>query len=274
MFTKCPSCHTEISFEPPSNAPAGYKHRIKCPNPSCGVTISVALPPKQVVAPAPMGTQVANPAAIPGAPETSGVALEAAQTSGKVRYKGRARSLFMLILSLIFVAANVLAYLIRTGVMPEIAFLGWTSALLIPLQFDGILLIESLIADFQGVLASLQGEFMMLEIIMFVVPTALLLFAGILFIANLIGVFAGKYGKTGNVIFSILIFLLSVACFGRLLILGLLSGGGNIDFAAFFNNALANDLIGLIGAGVGLLMFIFAIIFAAIRKKTREPKIN
>ena len=47
MFTKCPSCHTEISFEPPKNAPAGYKHRLKCPNPNCGVTISVVIPSKQ-----------------------------------------------------------------------------------------------------------------------------------------------------------------------------------------------------------------------------------
>ena len=49
MFTKCPSCHTEISFDPPKNAPAGYKHRLKCPNPNCGVTISVVIPSKQPV---------------------------------------------------------------------------------------------------------------------------------------------------------------------------------------------------------------------------------
>ena len=49
MFTKCPSCHTEISFDAPKNAPAGYKHRLKCPNPNCGVTISVVIPAKQPV---------------------------------------------------------------------------------------------------------------------------------------------------------------------------------------------------------------------------------
>lgn len=45
MYTRCPSCRAEISFEPPADAaslPDGYKHRIKCP--SCGVTIGVKLP--------------------------------------------------------------------------------------------------------------------------------------------------------------------------------------------------------------------------------------
>jgi hypothetical protein len=45
MYTRCPSCRAEISFEPPVNAtslPDGYKHKIKCP--SCGVTIAVKIP--------------------------------------------------------------------------------------------------------------------------------------------------------------------------------------------------------------------------------------
>ncbi|HBW06002.1 MAG TPA: hypothetical protein DEF02_05510, partial [Clostridiales bacterium] len=44
MYTRCPSCRAEISFEPPANMeslPDGYKHRIKCP--SCGVTIGVKI---------------------------------------------------------------------------------------------------------------------------------------------------------------------------------------------------------------------------------------
>ena len=55
MYTRCPSCRAEISFEPPrnlANLPQGYKHRIRCPN--CGVTISVKIPNTAVVAtPAP-----------------------------------------------------------------------------------------------------------------------------------------------------------------------------------------------------------------------------
>ncbi|MBO5776861.1 MAG: hypothetical protein J6R34_00255, partial [Clostridia bacterium] len=51
MYTRCPSCRAEISFEPPVHAdslPDGYKHKIKCP--SCGVTIGVKIPRHEAVA--------------------------------------------------------------------------------------------------------------------------------------------------------------------------------------------------------------------------------
>ena len=44
MYTRCPSCRSEISFDPPANKdslPENYRHRIKCP--SCGVTIGVKI---------------------------------------------------------------------------------------------------------------------------------------------------------------------------------------------------------------------------------------
>ena len=45
MFTRCPSCKSEISFEPPENfefLPNGYRHRLQCPN--CGIAIGVSIP--------------------------------------------------------------------------------------------------------------------------------------------------------------------------------------------------------------------------------------
>ena len=45
MFTRCPSCKNEISFEPPENyefLPDGYRHRLQCPN--CGIAIGVRIP--------------------------------------------------------------------------------------------------------------------------------------------------------------------------------------------------------------------------------------
>lgn len=45
MFTRCPSCKSEISFEPPENfefLPDGYRHRLQCPN--CGIAIGVRIP--------------------------------------------------------------------------------------------------------------------------------------------------------------------------------------------------------------------------------------
>jgi len=277
MFTKCPSCHTEISFEPPANAPAGYKHRIKCPNPACGVTISVALPSKQAAAPATPApaAQTAAPAVAPTAYAPVPSAMEASQTSGKVKYKGRARSLFMLIFSLLFVALNVVAFLIATGKMAGIAALGMGSATIgetVYVPFDGISFIMMLIKDFAGTTALFSGQLMMFSILMYVVPAALLLFAGILALSNLIGFLAGKYGKTGNVIFSLLVFILSAAVMFQSFIIITLSGT-SVDFMTYIQAILANQLVSIIAVGVGFLFFIFSIIFGAKKKKVKEPKI-
>ena len=273
MFTKCPSCRTEISFEPPSNAPAGYKHRIKCPNPACGVTISVALPSKQAAAPVTAtGAPIAAPATTPEASVPQDAALEATKSSGKVKYKGRARSFMMLLFSLIFVALNVVSYLISTGKMSGIAAIGLVASGTSFVPFNGIPLFIAIIKDFATVKALFVGDFMVFNLIVFVLPAALLLFAGILTLSNLIGFIAGKYGKTGNVIFSLFTFIFAAGIMFQGFIVAILMKAP-IDFAAYFQNLLNNSLISIIAAGVGLLFFIFAIIFAAKKKKAKEPKI-
>lgn len=259
MFTKCPSCHTEISFEPPSNAPAGYKHRIKCPNASCGVTISVALPTKQVVAPAPVGTQVGNPALTPGETAPSNAALEAGVSSGKVRYKGRARSVFMFILSLLLVAICIVPYLIGKGIIPATV----ASISLAPLASYDVITIGTAIAkDFSGFFANISQptNYFML------VPIAYALFVLIMFISNFIGIFAGKYGKTGNVIFSLLAFLATI---------GILLSDYRfpVEFGAYIQALIKFSLVTVIVAGLALLVFIITIILAAVKKKAKEPKI-
>lgn len=48
MYTQCPRCHTEITFEPPIKKKEGYVHRIKCPNHTCGAIICVDVPPASI----------------------------------------------------------------------------------------------------------------------------------------------------------------------------------------------------------------------------------
>ncbi|MCM1306315.1 MAG: hypothetical protein NC037_04945 [Bacteroides sp.] len=70
MYTRCPSCRSEISFDPPANKdslPENYRHRIKCP--SCGVTIGVKINQNPQVLAQPYGRpQLAPP---PGARTTA-----------------------------------------------------------------------------------------------------------------------------------------------------------------------------------------------------------
>lgn len=64
MYTRCPSCRSEISFDPPPNKdalPENYRHRIKCP--SCGVTIGVKINQNPQILSQPIGRpQLAAPA--------------------------------------------------------------------------------------------------------------------------------------------------------------------------------------------------------------------
>lgn len=273
MFTKCPSCRTEISFEPPSNAPSGYKHRIKCPNPACGVTISVALPSKQAATPAAApGAPIGTPSTTPEAFEQNEAALETQQTSGKVKYKGRARSFLMLIFSLIFVALNVVAYLVSTGKMAGIQAIGLVVSGTDFVPFNGIPFFITLVKDFAFVKTLFVGEFVVYNLVVYILPPALLLVAAILAISNLVGLIAGKYGKTGNVIFALLLFILSVGVlFQQFIVLTLLKLP--VAFGDYFKGVFEAGLIYIIAAGVGLLFFIVAIILAAKKKKTKEPKI-
>lgn len=65
MYTRCPSCRSEISFDPPANKdslPENYRHRIKCP--SCGVTIGVKINQAPQILSQPIRPQLAAP---PGA---------------------------------------------------------------------------------------------------------------------------------------------------------------------------------------------------------------
>ena len=118
MYTRCPSCRAEISFEPPANMetlPDGYKHRIKCP--SCGVTIGVKIN-KIDAAPA---TLVQQSSAYNQQTSFEPVyAEDMAQAPSKKAAKqdkrsGVGRNITMMIMSLLFIAASVVGFLINSG---------------------------------------------------------------------------------------------------------------------------------------------------------------
>ena len=151
MYTKCPACRAEISFEAPKNIadlPQGYRHRLRCPN--CGVTIKVKLPDAPVDATsAPTYTTVTTaPIPVqeePGTlkateytpdPEFNAENLEDLQTSAKPKKKaGRPRSIAMMIFSLLFIAISILAYV---GV--KIPFVGDYSTYVNPIAGFEVLL--------------------------------------------------------------------------------------------------------------------------------------
>ena len=310
MYTRCPSCRAEISFEPPKNLadlPQGYKHRIRCPN--CGVTISVKLPDSTAVAKtAPTYTyddpnkQGYDPVRMgEGTAETKGEARDIKKADKKKAMKScRPRSIFMLLFSLIFVAINVLAYL-----DVKIPYVETYST-----YFNGIQVIENIIKDAQGFIAGFTGGDMLVLIgtIYALIPAIIFVLAGIVALMNLIGLIIGKFGKTFNVIFTILVFVFSIAFFAIPLLVAtkaFAAASSTFGFLDYFNVILGKytfpaDMsvtkIGEIGDAVapfielgpasngtsptnfihlaipalGLIYFILGIIGAAIPKKRKE----
>ncbi len=118
MYTRCPSCRAEISFEPPANAaslPDGYKHKIKCP--SCGVTIGVKIPRlDSAIQPTftPQNPYAVSPEPVFVEQPVSLVEIPAPAQEKKKPY-GRAANIFALLFSAILALVLGLAYLVNTG---------------------------------------------------------------------------------------------------------------------------------------------------------------
>mgnify|MGYP000387577793 CR=1 FL=1 len=118
MYTRCPSCRAEISFEPPANMetlPDGYKHRIKCP--SCGVTIGVKInkidaAPATLVQQAPAYNQQTNFEPVYSEDVAQAPSKKAAKANKR---SGVGRNIVIMIMSLLFVAASVVGFLINNG---------------------------------------------------------------------------------------------------------------------------------------------------------------
>ncbi len=199
MYTRCPSCRAEISFEPPANMeslPDGYKHRIKCP--SCGVTIGVKInkidtAPATLVQQAPAYTQPqtnfepvytnANEEAVP-------------QKKAVAKHSGIGRNITMMLMSLLFIALSVVGYLVNKGTIKIEGGLYGVGI------FDGISAWDLLIQN-PSAFASLFSD-VALGVIT-IIPMVVFTLAGINLIVALISAFGKKYGRAYNLIMSIVL---------------------------------------------------------------------
>ncbi len=201
MYTRCPACKSEIAFEPPANIaslPEDYKHRIKCP--SCGVTIGVKLNKieRQPVQETPLAV---SPIETPAAEQP--VTVPERSLDKPKKKAGTGRNIFMMIVSLLFIAASVLAYLINTNTVNigESTFgLGY---------IDGIACWELLVTDFANFKAMFEAD--MVAGILAIMPMALFTLSCITFIVALISACGKKYSRAFNLIWAIIIFVAGLA---------------------------------------------------------------
>ena len=203
MYTRCPSCRAEISFEPPVHAdslPDGYKHKIKCP--SCGVTIGVKIPRHEAVA---QPAYNPNPITAPieenyyNAPADNTPVYEEnyAPTKAKKKGFGRAASAFAMIWALLLTGIFVVAYLANTSVIPSLPILAGLE------KFDAI---SDVIAWCQpGAFADQWAKDGLMMLWQFV-PAVTLLFAFIHLVVSFSCLCAGKYSKGYNVIWTLILF--------------------------------------------------------------------
>ncbi len=269
MYTRCPSCRAEISFEPPANMeslPDGYKHRIKCP--SCGVTIGVKInkidtTPATLVQQAPAYTQPqTNFEPVYANEEAAAVP----QTKVKAKHSGVGRNITMMIMSLLFIALSVVGYLVNEGkITNDLYGISW---------FDGITYWDILIQDadvFSLVFAGADGKLDILGGIVTIIPMILFTLAGINFVVALVSACGKKYGRAYNLIMSVILAGLSIfmafypfVCFnteGEKLLPYLQGIVTKEEFALF------------VSVGLGLLQLIFGLCFCKSLKR-KEKKIK
>lgn len=259
MYTRCPSCRAEISFEPPANMetlPDGYKHRIKCP--SCGVTIGVKINKIDT-----------NPATLVGQapaynnPQTN---FEPVYTSTDVptttakakpaKRSGVGRNIIMMLMSLLFIAISVVGFLINQGVIGNPLFgLG---------LFDGITSWAFIVTKF----AALKESFAISIVVGIsnVLPAALFTLACINFLVAFISACGKKYGRAWNLISSILI--AGVAIFAMFVNFIGYKGG----IAQYFKDLISIGAFAyIIVAALGLVQLIFGLCFtkSLVKKQKR-----
>ncbi len=261
MYTRCPSCRAEISFEPPANMetlPDGYKHRIKCP--SCGVTIGVKInkidtQAATLVQQAPAYTQPqTNFEPVYNNEET------VAAPAKKAKHSGVGRNVVMMLMSLLFVALTVVAYFVNAGKIKNDLFgIG---------AFDGISGWIALVKD-TDFFKVVFDQSVLLGII-YILPMALLVLAGINFIVAFISACGKKYGRAYNVVSGILIGLIAIAVLFAQFVLKNKEGLG---FGAYYKAFVTKEYVVLAGAALGLLQIIFCLCFTkSLERKEKKAK--
>ncbi len=260
MYTRCPSCRAEISFEPPANMetlPDGYKHRIKCP--SCGVTIGVKInkidtQAATLVQQAPAYTQ----------PQTNFEPVynsegTAAVPAKKAKHSGVGRNVVMMLMSLLFVALTVVGYFVNTG---KIA-----NSLYGIATFDGI---SGWIDLFKG------GDIIKLWFdadikagIVYILPMALLLLSFVNFLVAFISACGKKYGRAYNVVSSILIGGIAITMMFYIFFFM-----KDVKIIEYFTSLIKEKMyMFFVSAGLGLLQIIFGLCFTkSLERKEKKAK--
>ncbi len=258
MYTRCPSCRAEISFEPPANMetlPDGYKHRIKCP--SCGVTIGVKInkidtAPATLVQQAPAYNQQTNFEPVYSEDVAQAPSKKAAKANKR---SGVGRNIVIMIMSLLFVAASVVGFLINNGTINN-TLLGFG-------LFDGITSWAIICTQFAALKEAFATNVM--AGIILILPAILLTLAGINFIVAFISACGKKYGRAWNVISSILIAAVAIfAMFAQLI-------GFEGSFVEYFQAIINGGLYAyIIVAALGLIQLILGLCFT--KSLVRKPK--
>ena len=259
MYTKCPSCRSEISFEPPANMnslPDGYKHRIKCPY--CGVTIGVKIPKvtSEAAVFSPQNPYETNPISDSVMPmdNISSVSEEKASKKAKKGEKkaGTLRNIFMMLFSLVLVAVSALAYLYNAGTLKIDLFKGLVA-------FDGIAIWKEIITNSYNPFSAgiLSGIIEILPLIVFTL-------AGINFVVALISCFGKKYGRAWNVLASLIIAAAAVV----FLFSPAFVGSEKVGVLEMFKSITSNkEYLVFVAPGIAIIELLFALIFIKSLKK-------
>ena len=272
MYTRCPSCRAEISFEPPANAaslPDGYKHKIKCP--SCGVTIGVKIPRLDSAVQPTFTPQ--NPNAVSSEPVYNAAPAETAQAPAKAKKApyGRAANIFVLLFSAVLAVVLGLAYLVNTGSL-KVDFLSGLA------EFDPISPIVGLIGGMH--IDSIPA------LIVGLIPTITLALAVINAIVAIICCAVGTYSRVYNLIWGLLILAGGVACLFKSTfmymvspeLLAELTGGGDapstleLFMFRFFEIIEEGHYVAFAVPGLGILSFLTALFSLGVRRKKAKAE--
>lgn len=266
MYTRCPSCRAEISFEPPANAaslPDGYKHKIKCPN--CGVTIGVKIPRLDSAVQPTFTPQ--NPNAVASEPiYTAQAPVQEAQAPAKDKKApyGRAANIFVLIFSALLALVLGLAYLVNSGSI-DVEFLKGLA------MFDPIAPVLLLVEG--------AAEFDIVATIIALIPTITLALAVINAIVAIVCCAVGTYSRVYNLIWGLLLLVGGVACLyqGAFLVLAFPEVGSSVNImellaAPIFEVLESKAFIAFAAPGLGVVAFLTALFSLGVKRKAPKAE--
>lgn len=272
MYTRCPSCRAEISFEPPANMeslPDGYKHRIKCP--SCGVTIGVKIN-KIDTMPVQAAPQYNQPA--PYEPVYANDAPAVEKKAVTPKHSGVGRNVTMMIMALLFIGLSVVGYFIK-----DInALIGDPDSILNNLfgvaLLDGVKAWDNLIAapdNFIKLFVDTSGAVSLQSVlngIVCILPMIVFTLSGINFIVAFISACGKKYGRAYNVISSLLIGICAIATL--LIVAKNVQDAENLwqgFLGVFTGDNLVNSAAVLVFAALGVLQILLGLCFTKSLKR-------